>query len=347
MRDPQHVHYLSLLDFDDAWLDGLRAAVPGLEVRQVPSARSAADVPDDVWASVELLHTTSVLPEPGQAPALRCVQLDTSGCDHLRDTWLWRSDVPIATIGGVSPVPLAEYVLLMVLGLAHRLPELRRFWQDPQWPTPEERWARFGPRAVAGTTMGIVGYGRIGREIGRLARAHGMQVLAVSRSGRPPAPEAHGLFHDPRREPLEASYDAVELCGSDGLHEVLSRSDHVVVVVPLTPETTGLVDEKAVRAIKPGAVLVNVARGGIVDEQAVADALADGHLSGAALDVFDDEPQPADSPWWDAPGVLATPHVSGLAPDYREQVQLIVAENVRRLLDGRPLVNQVDRVRGY
>jgi len=139
----------------------------------------------------------------------------------------------------------------------------------------------------------------------------------------------------------------VELFGSDGLHEVLGRSDHVVVVVPLTDETAGLVDEKAVRAIKAGAVLVNVARGGIVDERAVADALADGHLSGAALDVFDDEPQPADSPWWNARGVLATPHVSGLAPDYRDQVQVIVAENVRRHLAGEPLVNQVDRVRGY
>jgi phosphoglycerate dehydrogenase-like enzyme len=341
------VHYLSLLDFDEPWLDALRTSTPGLRVTQVHMAASADEVPDEVWADVEVLHTTSVLPAPGQAPNLRWVQLDTSGCDHLRDTWLWRSDIPISTIGGVSPVPLAEYVLLMVLGLAHRLPELRAFWQDPQWPSPDERWRRFGPRPVAGTTMGIVGYGRIGREIGRLARAHGMTVVATSRTGRPLAPETHDLFHDPGRQPLDAAYDGVELFGSDGLHEVLGRSDHVVVVVPLTDETTGLVDEKAVRAIKPGAVLVNVARGGIVDERAVAAALADGHLSGAALDVFDEEPQPAGSPWWSAPGVLATPHVSGLAPHYRDQVQVIVAENLRRHLAGEPLVNQVDRVRGY
>lgn len=341
------MHYLSLLDFDDTWLDTLRSSAPGLEVTQVHMASTAAEVPDAVWAGVEVLHTAAVLPEPGQAPNLRWVQLDTSGCDHLRDTWLWRSDVPISTIGGVSPVPLAEYVLLMVLGLAHRLPELRAFWQDPAWPSADERWRRFGPRPVAGTTMGIVGYGRIGREIGRLARAHGMTVIATSRSGRPPAPETHALLHDPRRQPLEAAYDGVELLGADGLHEVLRRSDHVVVVVPLTHETAGLLDEKAVRAIKPGAVLVNVARGGIVDEGAVADALADGHLSGAALDVFDEEPQPAGSPWWNAPGVLATPHVSGLAPDYREQVQVILAENVRRHRAGEPLVNQVDRARGY
>lgn len=341
------MQYLSLLDFDEAWLDALRSAAPGLEVTQVHMAASATDVPDDLWARVEVLHTTSVLPEPGRAPNLRWVQLDTSGCDHVRDTWLWRSDLPISTIGGVSPVPLAEYVMLMVLGLAHRLPELRAFWEDPQWPTSDERWRRFGPRPVAGTTMGIVGYGRIGREIGRLARAHGMHVVATSRTGRPPPQETHDLFHDPRRQPPEAAYEGVELFGSDGLHEVLGRSDHVVVVVPLTDETAGLVDEKAVRAIKPGAVLVNVARGGIVDERAVADALADGRLSGAALDVFDEEPQHADSRWWSAPGVLATPHVSGLAPDYREQVQVIVAENVRRHLAGEPLVNLVDRVRGY
>lgn len=338
------LRYLSLLDFDDAWLQGLAADVPGVDVRQV-KAVDAGDVPDDVWAEVEVLHTTSVLPRPGQAPNLRLIQLDTSGCDHLRTEWVWTSTVPIASIGGVSPVPLAEYVMFMILGFAHRLPELRALWTDPQWPTPEQRWQRFGPRPLAGATVGILGYGRIGREVGRLARAHGMHVLATSRTAAPAADG--GLYYDPTRPAGASAYAGVELSGPGGLRGVLERSDYVVVLLPLTDATRGTLDAAVLGWMKPGSVLVNVSRGGIVDEAALAESLREGRLAGAALDVFESEPLPASSPWWGMPGVVATPHVSGLAVDYGDHVRAIVGENLRRLLAGEPLLNQVDRERGY
>ena len=115
----------------------------------------------------------------------------------------------------------------------------------------------------------------------------------------------------------------------------------------MTAQTRGLVDANAIKAMKPGAVLINVARGGIVDEAALLDAVRNGAVGGAVLDVFDQEPLPADSPWWDEPSVLITPHISGLAPAYRREVGSIVTENLRRFVRGEKLLNRVDRVAGY
>ncbi|MFT4083748.1 MAG: D-2-hydroxyacid dehydrogenase [Nocardioides sp.] len=334
--------YLSTLDFDAAWLDLVRSRVPGVEVRQIRAA-TADDIPDAVWREVEVLHTSAVLPDPGAAPRLRWVQLDTSGVDHVVGTPLWDSRVDITTIGGVSPVPLAEYVICMILGFAHRLPALLQARETRTWPDAQERWRTMLPARLSGATVTIVGYGRIGREIGRLARAHRMDVVGVTRSGA----------IDHARDGTQASFgervdhDGVEVVDPGRLHEVLGRSDYVVVVVPLTTETRGMIDAAALAATKPGATLVNVARGGIVDEEALLAALRSGHLAGAALDVFDVEPLPADSVWWDEPNVFVTPHASGLAPSYAEQVLDIVTSNLARFERGEPLLNLVNRDRGY
>ncbi|SHF55091.1 Phosphoglycerate dehydrogenase [Jatrophihabitans endophyticus] len=345
------MRYLSTLAFPPAWLDELRAAVPGVDVVQLPAA-SAADVPADVWRGVDALHTSSVLPEPGDAPRLRWVQLDTSGVDHVRDTALWRSDVEITTIGGVSPVPLAQYVLFCILGFAHRLPAMLDVRAARHWPTAQVRWDAFLPAALDGATVAIVGYGRIGREIGRLARTHGMSVVGVTRSGRRPDPAgagqvefgvaAGGFAVDPTADDAD-----VRVVGPELLADVLATADYLVVVVPLTEHTRGLIGRRTLAALKPGAVVINVARGGVVDESALLHALRSGAVAGAALDVFDEEPLPPTSPWWHEPNVLVTPHVSGLAPRYFEQVRRIVTDNLRRFVDGAPLLNRVDRERGY
>jgi phosphoglycerate dehydrogenase-like enzyme len=200
------------------------------------------------------------------------------------------------------------------------------------------------PAPLAGATISIVGFGRIGQEIGRLATAHGMTVVGVTRSGRVRTEAERAALMDFGRG---CDDSVLEVVGTDSLHEVLARSDYVVVVVPLTDETRGLIDADAIAAIKPGAVVVNVARGGIVDEAALLAALRSGTLSGVALDVFDDEPLPPHSPWWDEPRAFLTPHVSGLAPRYSDQVLQLVAENLRRYCQDEPLLNVVDRTRGY
>ncbi len=340
------VNYLSTLRFDDQFLRAVESVHDGIEARQLP-AESAAEVPAEVWAQVDVLHTYGAFPTSDVAPRLRWIQLDTSGVDHVRRDPIWTSTVPITTIGGVSPVPLAEYVLWAILGTAHRLPALLDARDSRQWPDPVDRWNRMLPAPVRGATVGIVGYGRIGREIGRLAQAFGMNVVGVSRTGQ--VSRRAGQYNAAVDEPALDGVGAtpIEVVGPNRLYEVLARSDYLVVVVPLTERTANLIDEAALDALKLGAVVVNVARGGIVDETALRARLRSGHIRAAVLDVFDAEPLAPENPWWSEPNVFVTPHVSGLAPRYAAQVLDIVQQNLRRLCAGQPLLNVLDRVHGY
>lgn len=325
-RDDAAVRYLSTLRFSPEWLARLRGAAPTVDVVQIPAQR-VTDIDASVWAEVEVLHTGSVIPAPSLAPRLRWVQLDTAGVDHLVGNPIWDTDVAVTTIGGVSPVPMAEYVLMMVLVHSHHLRALLEGQAGHEWPSPTDRWARYLPRRVPGTTMGIVGYGRIGTEIGRVARALGMGVIGVTRSGI-------------------ASGDD-EIVASSRLLEIAPRCDWLVVVTPLTEETRGLVDAEVIAALPPGAVVINVSRGGVVDETALLAALESDRLAGAVLDVFDEEPLAPESSLWSHPRVLVTPHVSGFAPHYEDAIFELVRENLRRYEAGEVLVNLVDRTRGY
>lgn len=331
--------YLCALPLPDAWFAELQTRMPDVAVhRMMPG-----DVPTaDVLAAVDLLHTSEWLPAAADVPRLRLVQLDTSGVDHVRGTSLWESGVPIATLGGIAPVPMAEYALMSILELAHRMPVIARHRTDRTWPSNAERLASLTPRQLAGSTVGIIGYGRIGREISRLATTFGMHVLGVSRSG---ARVATAEKFDTGRATVDS--DPAELFPIDRLDEVLRRSDFLVVVVPLTELTRGLVAAPQLDLLPHGAFVINIARGGIVDEAALLERLRDGRVGGVALDVFDEEPLGADAVWWTEPGVLITPHVAGLAPQYHAQTLDLVVENLTRLAEDRPLLNEVDRAAGY
>jgi phosphoglycerate dehydrogenase-like enzyme len=331
--------YLCSLPLPDAWFDELRARMPDVEVHRVTTGSAPAP---ELLARVDLLHTGEWLPDAGDLPALRLVQLDTSGVDHVRGTSLWDSGVPIATLGGIAPVPMAEYAMMTILELAHRMPLIERHRSERSWPSNAERLATLTPRQLSGATVGIVGYGRIGREISRLATAFGMEVLGVSRSGRPAA--GAEKFDTGRQAVRE---DTARLFPIDRLDEVLSRSDFLVVVVPLTELTRGLIGAAQLDLLPRGAMVVNIARGGIVDEDALRDRLRDGRIGAVALDVFDEEPLGAESSWWSEPGALITPHVAGLAPQYHAQTLDLVVENLSRLAENRPLLNEVDRAAGY
>lgn len=332
--------YLTTLAFDEAWLDDLRRRCPGLEVRQ-QIVSSADEIDDATWAEVGVLHTSRVFPGTDRAPRLRWVQLDTSGAEHLAGTSLWRSPAEITTLGGVAPVPMAEFTVMSLLALAHHQPEIDRIRRERRWPTDAERLATLTPLPVDGATATIVGYGRIGREIGRVLQSLGMRVIGISRTG---SAGVRADQYDTGRTRGEA---LAEVRRTDELDEVLPRTDYLIVTVPRTPATLGMVGERELGLLPDGACLINVARSRIVDEDAVFDALGSGRLRYAALDVFDDEPLPATSPWWTAERTLVTPHVAGLAPRYREQVLEIVASNVSRLREGQPLLNRVDRDAGY
>lgn len=331
--------YLCTLDLPDAWFAELAARVPGVRIHRVSAGD---DVASDVLAEVDMLHTSEWFPDAAAVPSLRCVQLDTSGVDHVRRTSLWETGVPIATLGGIAPVPMAEYALMAILELAHRMPLIEELRESRTWPSNADRLARLTPAHLPGSTVGIVGYGRIGREISRLAEAFGMKVLGLKRTAAPPA--SGDRFDTGRRY---AADDATETLPMDRLDEMLARTDILVVVVPLTELTRGMIGARELDLLPRGAFVVNIARGGIVDETALLERLRDGRIGGVVLDVFDDEPLSADSVWWSERGALITPHVAGLAPQYHAQTLDLVVENLTRLADGRPLLNEVDRVSGY
>ena len=335
--------YLTTLDLDDSWLEALAQRCPELEIRCIPAA-APAEIADDVWASVDILHTGDVFPLPRQAPRLRWIQLDTSGVEHVRAHPIWDTDTVITTLGGIAPVPMAEFTVMSLLSLAHHQPRLNDLRRQHLWPSGAERLATLTPLPVDGATATVVGYGRIGREVARLLHAFGLNVIGVRRRGTAAAPPEQ-LQYDTGRGP--AAEGVVEVQSIDELDEILPRTDYLIVIVPRTAATVGLLGADQLARLKPGACLVDVSRGGVVVESALLAALRSGHVRYASLDVFEDEPLSEESAWWDEPNCLVTPHVAGLAPRYREQVLTLLSTNIVRYQEGQPLLNRADRATGY
>jgi phosphoglycerate dehydrogenase-like enzyme len=225
--------------------------------------------------------------------------------------------VTVTSAAGVHAGPLAEFALLGVLAFARDLPRLEADQRA-------HRWGHYPVAELSGRTLLIVGLGQIGGEVARLAAAFGMRVIGVNRSGRTDSPHVQDI----RR--------------TDELNACLPEADAIVIAAPLTEETSGLIDAAAFARCKTGTILVNVGRGGVVDEAALIEALRSGRLAGAALEVFAREPLPADSPLWDLPNVLVSPHTAGLSMREDERIVSLFVENLGRYLRGEPLRNRVD-----
>ncbi|MGH7446172.1 MAG: D-2-hydroxyacid dehydrogenase [Longimicrobiales bacterium] len=259
---------------------------------------------------------------------LRWIHTGAAGVASLLHPELLASDIVLTNSAGVHARPIGESVIGMMLHFARGFDHAMRAQQRAEWrPDPYEH-SDSGIRELGGTTLGIVGYGGIGREIARLARALDMQVAALRRN--------------------RARDDEDEMItGSDALGRLLEMSDIVVLSVPATPQTRGMIGDRELARMRSGAVLINVARGSVLDETALLDALRSGHLRGAGLDVFASEPLPPDSPLWQLPNVLITPHVSATTPRFWEREGELILDNVERYLAGRELRNVVDTAAGY
>jgi phosphoglycerate dehydrogenase-like enzyme len=227
--------------------------------------------------------------------------------------------VIVTTASGVHGGPLAEVALLGMLVFAKRLPQRMADQREHLWPDEQEPVGELRNR-----TLLLVGLGAIGSETARLAKAFGMSVLAVKRDA-----SGHHRHVD-------------ELHPVEQLRELFGRADAIVATLPMTDATRGLIDADTLAAAKRGAVFVNVGRGGVVDEAALAERLHDGTLGGAFLDVFEQEPLPADSPLWDLDNVIVSPHASALVAAEEERGVDLFCDNLRRFLDGEPLRNQLD-----
>jgi phosphoglycerate dehydrogenase-like enzyme len=286
---------------------------------------------------------TSNLPDswrPGWA--LRWAQLASAGVDQEQQSPLWRtSDVAVTTANGIHGAAMSQWALAMILHHAHHLGEVLRYKETRQWP---DRLALAGT-VLIGKTLGVIGYGSAGMECARLARAVGMRVLAIRRSASSSA--APERFAWAALAARAASDGREEVLPTDALDRVLAESDYLVITAPLTPETRGLIGERELGLLKPTAFLVNVSRGAVVDETALIRALRDGRLAGAALDVFEREPLEPDSPFFELPNVVVSPHMSGVFRDSWGPAVQVFRANLARYLNGQPLLNAVDRTRGY
>lgn len=260
-----------------------------------------------------------------RAPKLKWVQVMSAGVDRfLADKELRRSRVVMTNVSGIHGVPIGEFVLGLMLMFAKQAPLCFQFKQQRQW-------GRFVPMVLRSKTVGIVGLGSIGREVARLAKAFRMRVVAIRRSARG----------------AESARCVDVLYPPDQLHRLLSESDFVVLALPLTLESKGLIGEPELRSMKPTAYLINVARGEIVDEQALIRALEERWIAGAGLDVFATEPLPADSRLWELPNVIFSPHVAGGMEDYVDRATEVFCKNLRRYLSGKRLLNVVNKKRCY
>ena len=335
------IHILSTVKFDPASLDRIRAVSERIVLTQHTTPNAEA-IPAEAVEQAEVLYTFGALPRPEQAPHLRWVQLNSAGANRVIQHPLFASDVMFTTVSGLHAINIGEYVLASILAWTRHLPELLDLQRKKQWPS--DRWARFQPTELRGSTLGIVGYGSIGREVARLAKAFGMRVLAVKR--RTESAGEHGAFElaglgDPAGVLPDALY------GPEQVREMLAQCDFVVLAVPLTQETRGMIGEAELRAMKPAAYLVNIGRGEVCDEAALIHALQDKWIAGAGLDVFTQEPLPQTSPLWTLPNVILTPHISGFTPHYEQRAADIFCENLRRYIAGQPLLNLVDKSTGY
>jgi phosphoglycerate dehydrogenase-like enzyme len=315
-------------------IERLRALSPELEVVDVTGddGFDAATLAD---AEVEILVGSRAPSDLARVPTLRWLQVRSAGVDHLAADPPWRKGLLVTNAKGVYSIPIAEYVTGMVLRV-HQPTAWSVDQAAHRWP-PEERPLIAG---IRGRTAVIAGYGSIGREVARQLSALGMRILAVK-----PRPEvrADTSFRVPGTGDPDGSIPEL-IVGDDGLLEVAHEADVLVLTMPLTDISRGIIGREVIAALPAGAWLVNVSRGALVDEPALLEAVRAGRLAGAVLDVFGQEPLPADSPWWDAPNVIVTPHASGVTLRYFDD---LLVDNVRRYLTGQPLLNPVDPERGY
>ena len=329
---------LVTMRFDQGQLDRLRAVSPEVSVSQADP--EAAD-----YAKTDVLYAGAPPRDLARAPALKWVQLHMAGVNTLADHPLYTDTaLPLTTTSGVHAATIAEYAITVLLALAHRVPRMVQWQARGGWPPDEQRWPLFVPTELRGATLGIIGYGSIGRELARIAKsAFAMRVLACKRDPSRHADEGYSLPGTGDPEGLLPD----EWLGHAQLPSLLERSEVVVLCAPLTPETRGLIDDAALGRMKPSAYFINVGRGASVDEPALARALRARRIAGAAVDVFAEEPPPAGHPLYSLDNVVVSPHVSGFLPSYDEKCSVLFAENLRRYLAGEPLLNLVDRARGY
>lgn len=307
----------------EAVLDRLKRDHPGVTFEVDHKPENAAGFPD-ADAIIGWRLTSEQL---ARSPRLQWLQTTSAGVERVLTPEMLDRGVTITNASGVHAVSISEHLMAMVLGLARAIPHLLRNQVTHTWRDEHVRDTIF---ELHGQTLLIIGMGDIGVALADRAAGFGMRVLGVRQRLDLPEPTSF-----------------VQISGVAELEPVLPEADHVAICLPLTDRTRGLMSATKINSMKRGAFIYNIGRGQIIDQDALIQALRNGQLGGAGLDVTDPEPLPEDSPLWDMPNVMITAHTSGSSPKYWERASIIIAENIRRWQAGEPLLNEVDPVRGY
>jgi phosphoglycerate dehydrogenase-like enzyme len=322
------VHYHTFeLWHAPAWLcERLQKAFSHLTFLQLPDyQRVPEEIPD-----TDVFIGWSLRPEQFlAAKKLRWIHSPAAAVHQLMFPELIRSEVAVTNATGVHGPVVAEHAIAVMLALAKRLPQAMGYQARKKW-SQDELWnERPRPREVDGATALVVGLGAIGAEFTRRAKALGMNVIGI------------------RENTGNGTGGANEVYGPAEIDAVLPRADFVLLCTPVTPATRHIINRARLERMKPDSYLINVARGTLVDEPALIEALSSRRIAGAALDVFEEEPLPAGSPFWSLENMLITPHTAAVTERLWERHFRHIAENLNRFLAGEPLLNQVDKQRGY
>ncbi len=310
-----------------AWLrQRLQQAYPDFIVDQL---QSYDRVPEEI-VDADVFIGWSLRPEQFRiAKKLKWIHSPAAAVHQLMYPELINSNVILTNSSSVHGPVVAEHAIAVVLALAKRLPQAMHYQARRIW-AQELMWNEYPrPCEVAGSTVLVVGLGGIGREFATRAKALGMKVIAV------------------RENPSKGPGPADEVYGPDKIDELLPKADYVLLCTPVTPATNAIMNKDRLNRMKHSAYLINVARGPLVDEAALVEALQTDRIAGAALDVFVEEPLPPDSPFWSLENVLITPHTAAVTEKLWERHYELIVENLNRFLAGKSLLNRVDTKRGY
>jgi phosphoglycerate dehydrogenase-like enzyme len=304
----------------------LRSEFPELNIVHLPDYKRV----DEEIVDAEIAITWSVRPEQiKSAQKLRWLHSPAAAVHQLIFPELVNSDIILTNARGVHGPVVAEHVIALIFALAKKIPDAVRLQQKHEWGQ-QRMWDELPRvREVAGAIVGLIGLGSIGRAVAKSAKALGMRVVAI------------------REHPEKGSEGADAVFGPAQIDEVFRQGDYIVLAAPVTAGTKAVANAGRLALTKPGACLINVGRGPLVDEPALAAALREKKIGGAALDVFPKEPLPADSPLWDVPNLLITPHTAALTEKLWERHYALFSENLRRYLAGEPLLGFVDKHKGY
>lgn len=337
------IEVLITLTLPDTVVEQIRQVSPRLHVSYHP-AKKAEDIPDDVLKKAEIIYVERMLPLPEQVPNLKWIHFMFAGIDFaVNAPLLQKPGVLITHASGAMSPQVAEHAVAMMLALGHHMPKMAALQQRAEWPPIAIRWEKLAPREVRGSTVGLVGYGSIGREIARLLQPFGCTILAAKRDVMHPRDTGFTFpgQGDPEGDLFTRLYP-MEAVGS-----MMKECDFVIISLPLSPATRGIIGAAELAMMKPTAYLIDVGRGGVLDTAAILHVLQEKKIAGAALDVFAEEPLPVTSPFWQLPNLMITPHTAGVSLQFHERAGVVFAENLKRYVAGDPLINQYDPALGY